>query len=81
MTASHRKIVEKRGGNLVAPLPKGRIGQCGYLHTLSAEDVHLAIADDAALCADYPRGGLGIDAYCRDVGLEDPSTVGQTAPA
>ncbi len=36
MEASHSKIIEKRGGNLVAPVPRGGIGSCGYLNDLSA---------------------------------------------
>ncbi len=75
--ASQQKIFQKRGQNLVAPLPKGEIGQCGYLNELSREDLFQAVEDYGAICADYPRGGLGIEPHCSDVGLEDPSTVGQ----
>ncbi len=75
--ASQEKIFQKRGQNLAAPLPKGKIGQCGYLNELSRVELFQAIDDYAAVCADYPRGGWGIEPHCRDVGLEDPSTVGQ----
>jgi 3-dehydroquinate synthase len=75
--ASQQKIFQKRGQNLVAPLPKGGVGQCGYLNELSQEDLYQAIDEYARLCADYPRGGYGIEPHCSDVGLEDPSTVGQ----
>nr|WP_298414550.1 sedoheptulose 7-phosphate cyclase [uncultured Halomonas sp.] len=75
MLESHRKILQKRGGNLVAPIPKGSIGECGYLNSLSEEELFETLNDYQALCADYPRGGLGIDAHCRDVGLKDPSTA------
>ena len=34
---SQVKMVEKRGGNLCAPIPKGGLGQCGYLNELSKE--------------------------------------------
>ena len=78
MWESHRKIIQKRGGNLVAPVPKGGIGQCGYLNDLSREAFFEAIQDYRAICAALPRGGRGIDPLCSDVGLEDPSTV--TAP-
>lgn len=27
--ASTKKMIQKRGGNLVAPLPRGEIGECG----------------------------------------------------
>ena len=75
--AAQEKIVQKRGQNLVAPLPKGEIGQCGYLNALSRADLFQAIDEYAAVCADYPRAGWGIEPHCSDVGLEDPSTVGQ----
>ncbi len=77
--AAQEKIVQKRGQNLVAPLPKGEIGQCGYLNALTREALFEAIDEYAAICADYPRAGLGIEAHCSDVGLEDPSTVGQSS--
>ncbi len=73
--ASQQKIFEKRGGNLVAPLPKGEIGQCGYLNSLSREELDLAVAEYQEICKSYPRKGLGIEPHCSDVGLEDPSTV------
>ena len=74
---SQEKIFQKRGQNLVAPLPKGKIGQCGYLNSLSREELFQAIDEYEAICANYPRAGRGIDPLCSDVGLEDPSTVGQ----
>jgi len=73
--ASQQKIFEKRGGNLVAPLPKGEIGQCGYLNSLTRDELDLAVKEYQAICAEYPRKGLGIEPHCSDVGLEDPSTV------
>ncbi len=77
--AAQEKIVQKRGGNLVAPLPKGEIGQCGYLNSLSQEELYQAIAEYQKICAEYPREGRGIDPLCSDVGLEDPSTVGNSS--
>lgn len=74
--SSQVKIFQKRGQNLVAPLPKGEIGQCGYLNDLSQAELYGAIADYQVLCQAFPRGGRGIDPLCSDVGLEDPSTVG-----
>ncbi|MGF1567977.1 MAG: sedoheptulose 7-phosphate cyclase [Nodosilinea sp.] len=73
--AAQEKIIQKRGGNLVAPLPKGAIGQCGYLNTLTRDELHGAIAAYQAICTTYPRQGIGLEPLCRDVGLEDPSTV------
>ena len=79
--AAQVKIGEKRGGSLVAPLPKGAIGQCGYLGELSQVELFAAISDYQARCEKYPRNGLGIDPLCKDVGLEDPSTIAQHIPA
>jgi hypothetical protein len=73
-------MVEKRGGNLVAPLPKGTIGQCGYLNDMTRDDLFTAIRDYQQLCDKYPRQGQGIDPLCSDVGLEDPSTVAHHIP-
>ena len=73
--ASQQKIFEKRGGNLAAPLPKGTIGQCGYLNSLTREELDQAVAEYQEICNSYPRRGLGIEPHCSDVGLEDPSTV------
>ena len=79
MAESHTKILDKRGGNLVAPLPRGTIGQCGYLNDLSVAELTEAVAAYEAICIAYPREGRGIDAYCVDVGLEAPSTTGAAA--
>ena len=73
--SSQVKILQKRGGNLVAPLPRNEIGQCDYLNSLSQGELYQAIDEYQEICADYPREGLGIDPLCSDVGLEDPSTV------
>ncbi len=78
--AAQEKIVQKRGGNLAAPIPKNGIGHCGYLNTLTRDDLELAIAEYRAICGKYPRQGRGIEPLCSDVGLEDPSTVGQHTP-
>jgi len=72
---SQQTVIQKRGQNLVAPLPKGAIGQCGYLNELSKADLFSAIDEYKSICASYPRQGYGIDAHCRDVGLEDGSGV------
>ncbi|MEM9137679.1 MAG: sedoheptulose 7-phosphate cyclase [Cyanobacteria bacterium P01_F01_bin.42] len=77
--ASQEKIFQKRGRNLVAPLPKGDIGNCGYLNEMSREDLFAAIDEYRDVCAEYPRLGLGIEPLCSDVGLEDPSTVAHHA--
>ncbi len=78
--AAQTKMVEKRGGNLVAPLPKGEIGQCGYLNEMSQKALFAAVDDYQQRCIRYPRQGLGIEPLCSDVGLEDPSTVAHHIP-
>jgi 3-dehydroquinate synthase len=70
------KMVEKRGGNLAAPLPKGGIGKCGYLNEMTEADLYNNISEYKVVVQSYPRAGLGIEPLCSDVGLEDPSTVG-----
>ena len=69
------KVIEKRGGNLVAPLPKGKIGECGYLNELTYEQMQYAITNYKELCQSFVRAGVGIEPHCEDVGLEDPSTM------
>jgi len=71
----NQKIIAKRGGFLCAPVPRGEIGSCGYIQELSLQQVDTSIKEYKALCESFPRGGLGVDAHCRDVGLEDPSQV------
>ena len=78
--AAQEKMVQKRGGNLAAPMPKGEIGKCGYLNSLTRDELYGAIAEYQAICAEYPRQGWGIEPHCHDVGLENPSTVGGHHP-
>ncbi len=75
------KMTEKRGGHLAAPVPQGRIGAVGYLEDLSKKHLAEALKDYRQLCRGYPRGGVGIEPLCTDVGLEDPSTVGDSSIA
>merc|ERR1712004_680371 len=72
---SNKKIIAKRGGHLCAPVPRGEIGCCGYIQDLTYEEVETSIQEYKALCETFPRGGRGVDAHCKDVGLEDPSTT------
>jgi len=70
------KIIQKRGGHLCAPVPRGSIGECGYIQDLSFDDIRAALKEYKLICASFPRNGLGIEVHCADVGLEDPGTVG-----
>ena len=78
--SAQEKMVQKRGGNLVAPLPQGTVGQCGYLNALTQDELIISISEYQSVCAGYPRAGVGIDPLCSDVGLEDPSTVAHHIP-
>ena len=75
MWKSQQTVTQKRGQNLVAPIPKGGVGQCGYLNELTKSELYSALREYKAVCKTYPREGRGIDPLCSDVGLEDPSTV------
>lgn len=72
---AQEKMIEKRGGNLAAPIPKG-IGNCGYLNHMPLELLQQRLQQYREICQQFPRQGLGIEAHCKEVGLEDPATVG-----
>jgi len=66
------RMVEKHGGNLAAPLPKGKLGACGYLNDMTRPDLESYLLQYRAIVETYPNNGLGVEAHCTDVGLEDP---------
>jgi len=66
-------MVEKRGGNLCAPVPKP-LGRCGYINDISREQLSQRLVEYKELCATYPRAGLGVEPHCVEVGLEDPQS-------
>merc|ERR1712185_314979 len=72
------KMTQKKGGNLCAPIIKGSIGECGFLNNHSRERLEQTLQEYKQICAKYPRGGLGIDVHCVEVGLEEASTTGLT---
>lgn len=72
---AQQKVEQKRGGQLVAPLPRGGIGSSGYLESLTREELVDALDAYRSICMTYPRHGVGIEPLCKDVGLEDPSVV------
>ena len=59
--AAQVKMVQKRGGHLVAPLPKEKIGQCGYLEDLSRNELVDLIEGYKRLCRTMPSNGLGVE--------------------
>lgn len=74
--ASQVKMVQKRGGHLCAPVPKGDIGKCGYINKVSKERLVSSLNAYKAYCQPFPNRGVGLEPHCHDVGLEDPSVVG-----
>jgi hypothetical protein len=70
---THLGIVEKRGGNLCAPIPKP-LGFSGYLNDMTKELLASRMHEYKELVSKYPRGGRGVEELCVDVGLEDPQS-------
>ena len=68
-------VIEKRAGNLVAPVPKG-LGKCGYINDMPYELLDKRLGEYWKVTQGYPRQGVGIEVHCKDIGLEDPATVG-----
>jgi len=77
--SANNKMYQKRGGNLCAPVPKDEIGKCGYINDHSNADIPPTMNEYKALVSNLPRNGHGVDVHCKDVGLEDPSTVATDA--
>ena len=70
MWNSQLTVIQKRGGNLCAPLPKGLIGRdCGYLNEVSKNLLTKTVAIHQKLAKHRQRGGKGIDMYLTDLGL------------
>ena len=74
LDSATKKVQQKRGGNLCAPVPK-TLGQCGYINKLTKERLSSTLEEYKAICQEYPRSGRGVQVHCRDVGLQDPSIV------
>jgi len=70
---THLGIVEKRGGNLCAPIPKP-LGFSGYLNDMTKELLAQRMQEYKELVSKYPRAGRGVEELCVDVGLEDPQS-------
>ena len=70
--------MEKRGGNLCAPVPSGQIGKCDYINDIDRKkmvETMGAYKNYVIHERQMARGGLGVEMHCHDVGLQDPSTV------
>jgi len=77
--SANRKVKAKRGGNLCAPVPKGKIGDCGYINDLEYEDIPVTIEEYKQIVLKLKRNGRGVDVHCHDVGLDDPSVTAKDA--
>jgi len=88
VVSASKKVTAKRGGNLCAPVPKGSIGECGYINDLKDEEIPDTIVEYKDIVSKLVRDGHGVDVHCHDVGLDDPSVtakdayleIGQTPP-
>jgi demethyl-4-deoxygadusol synthase len=49
------------------------IGTCFFVNDMTREELDSAIADHKRICANYPRGGAGIDEYVK---INQPTLVG-----
>lgn len=67
-----QSIAKTRDGLQRAAMPRP-IGNCFFANDLTREELEQALADHKHLCASYPRGGAGVDAY---VGSEESELAG-----
>ncbi len=65
-------ITQTRDGLQRAAMPKP-IGECFFANDLTREELEAALDEHKQLCANYPRGGAGVDAYA---GSSDRDLVG-----
>merc|ERR1712137_1200965 len=59
----HTLELEKRGGNLCAPIPKP-LGFSGYLNDMTKELLAQRMHEYKELVSKYPRGGRGVEELC-----------------
>lgn len=73
MVDAQERIIQRRGGQLMAPVPKGGIGKAGYLEHLETPILRRTLDAYKTRCSVYPRGGLGVEPHHTDNGYEDPA--------
>merc|ERR1711937_141893 len=74
--ACTKKMVQKRGGNLAAPLPRGEIGECGYLNDITDDELGQYVEEYKEYVTNegsFARNGYGVETQLVDVGLGDTS--------
>mmetsp|Transcript_31485 Transcript_31485/g.36329 ORF Transcript_31485/g.36329 Transcript_31485/m.36329 type:complete len:953 (+) Transcript_31485:178-3036(+) len=67
-----KKMVQKRGGNLAAPLPRGEIGECGYMNDITDDELGMYLDEYKELVTKsgiFARNGYGVEVHLADVGL------------
>jgi 3-dehydroquinate synthase len=62
-------ITLTRDGLLRAAMPRP-IGTCFFLNDLSRDELEECLAEHKRICADFPRGGEGLEVY---IGTEEPT--------
>jgi 3-dehydroquinate synthase len=65
-------ITQTRDGQQRAAMPRP-IGTCFFVNDLTREELNAAVAEHKQLCANYPRGGDGVDAY---MVTQEPNLIG-----
>ncbi|BAZ03672.1 sedoheptulose 7-phosphate cyclase [Calothrix sp. NIES-3974] len=65
-------ITQTRDGKLRAAMPRP-IGNCFFVNDLTKDELATSLLAHKELCATYPRGGEGVDAY---IGTEEIEMVG-----
>merc|ERR1719330_1613174 len=68
--ACQEKMVQKRGGNLCAPVPK-KVGHSGYIQNMPKERLERLVEEYRIVCQPYPRHGVGVEPKVTDVGMEE----------
>jgi len=66
-------MVQKRGGNLAAPLPRGEIGSVGYLNDITDDQLSQYVDEYKSYVTNgaFARNGKGVEPLLSDVGLGD----------
>merc|ERR1719515_462230 len=68
--ACQQKMIEKRGGNLCAPVPR-KIGMPGYIQDMPRERLERLVKEYKQVCSPYPQNGVGVEPKVTDVGMEE----------
>ena len=64
-------MIQKRAGNLAAPVPKG-LGKCGYINDMPYDLLGKRLGEYRKITLEYPRQGMGIEVHCMDIGIACP---------